>query len=261
MEICCNAVYLNSQENMSCNTVYLKLRNMSPWSCMPKCFLVNKTREMKFSHLPISSYHFNMMTPTSVTSGSHENIFQYRESHQWVTGLYCLYGVWVFKEWNNLFLTWQLEQRRCVGFVRATEVSNGSYSKGSEFFFTSVVWGSPMAHGMKFKPGKSHLGANVLRGTVIIILLKFKNVLRPWQTWFSKTKTPIVSRINRYDTKDDAVTTKYAWHYNPNVNVCIKCRHFKTYKGGLLLSWQNINYNCLKKECVQENIWIKERWS
>jgi hypothetical protein len=36
-----------------------------------------------------------------------------------------------------------------------------------------------MAHGMKFKPGKSHLGANVLRGTVIIILLKFKNVLRP----------------------------------------------------------------------------------
>jgi len=49
-----------------------------------------------------------------------------------------------------------------MGFVRGTGVSRGSYSAGSDFVFTSVVWGSPVGHGTKFMSGKNLLGAKVL---------------------------------------------------------------------------------------------------
>jgi hypothetical protein len=64
-------------------------------------------------------------------------------------------------EWNNVFLTAQLEQERMVMFVRVTGVSRGSYSKGFVFFI-SVGWGSSVSHGTKFVSGKNLLGDNEL---------------------------------------------------------------------------------------------------
>jgi hypothetical protein len=46
----------------------------------------------------------------------------------------------VFMASNNVFLTPQLGQERCLRFVRATGVSHGSYSKSSEFFSEGLQW-------------------------------------------------------------------------------------------------------------------------
>jgi hypothetical protein len=97
-----------------------------------------------------------------VTSESPENEFHYCNRYRWVTGLYCLNGASVFIGRNNVFLTPQLGQERCMRFVRATGVSHGLYDNVSEFLLSCVVLRSSVAHGMKFKFGKNCLGANVL---------------------------------------------------------------------------------------------------
>jgi hypothetical protein len=66
-----------------------------------------------------------------VTGGFSENRFLNSERHR---ELHRLNGRPVFMEGNNVFLTPQMGQERCMEFVRATGVSRGSYSKVSDFF-------------------------------------------------------------------------------------------------------------------------------
>jgi hypothetical protein len=92
-----------------------------------------------------------------VSGGSREYKFQYRERRRWVS-----IGGSVFMGWDNVFLSPQLGQEKFIRSVRHRRVSHGSYSKSSEFIFTSVGWGSLVGHGTKYMPGKNRLGARML---------------------------------------------------------------------------------------------------
>lgn len=64
---------------------------------------------------------------------------------------------------NNVFLTPQLGQERCMRSVTATGVSCGSHSNVPEFLLICVELGSSVGHRMKFKFSKNLLEA-MLKG-------------------------------------------------------------------------------------------------
>jgi hypothetical protein len=83
---------------------------------------------------------------TAKTTGGSQDYIVYLEAQ----------SVW---STNNVFLTSQLGQKRCMRFVRATGVSRGSYSNVSEFFLTCLGLEPPVGHWTKFKFGENWLGA------------------------------------------------------------------------------------------------------
>jgi hypothetical protein len=100
-----------------------------------------------------------ILAPMKVISGSPENLFQCPERHQWVIGLYCLFRVSVFMEWNNVCLTPQLGQETCMWKPQECHMV---CTVRFLIFFTIVRWVSLVGHGINFKFVNNHLGANVL---------------------------------------------------------------------------------------------------